>query len=667
MKTLLSRKIFIVIFFVLAFPNRSLSATNTLDYSSKTPAFRPDVDWINTTTPLKIEDLVGKFVLVNFWTSTNMLSLGTVHDLKRLAGEFPDDLVVVGIHAGKFPMERETDNVRAAVARYGILYPVGNDAQHRIWRDYAVEAWPTTVLIDPQGVIIARHVGGHVYRVMKEQIQKFHKFYAQKIDPRQIVFPDAPKNEAGSALRFPTGILVDRPSNMMFIADSGNNRIIVSSLNGTVIDVIGQGTEGNKDGSFDVAQFRSPQGLAKHDNILYVADQGNNYIRKADLLKRQVETAVSADNQALFSFDSSSGMSRESVNAPWGLAVDKGRLYISMAGANQIDVFDMKQKKMSLLAGGGGSEEKDGPLLQSSFSQPSGLLLKGKTLYVTDSQSGAVRVIELGAKGDVKTLTGFGRFEFGDRDGVPAQALLQYPTGIDMLEESLIFCDTLNNKIKIFNPAGQQVETLAGHGGQGAEEGAFDKATFSLPTGIAVAEGQVFVADTNNHQIRVLDLEKKMVSTLSLVWPTQIRQKFLDAALARQNGDVFANRKIQKMIWPTTQANPIKRLNLNLQWPPGYSLAPDTVSHVRVFDAGKEIDKIYPLKFSYASLPVGRRISGDKLFAEFTLFYHDDSRPSVCFLRRLLLEIPVRLEKLGEDLPLEFSPLGAAVGKSPRQ
>jgi len=118
-----------------------------------------DLVWLNTAKPLRLEELRGKFVLLDFWTYCCINCMHVIPELKRLEKGYPTELVVIGVHSAKFSNERLTDNIRQAILRYEIGHPVVNDKEMQIWRSYAVRSWPTLVLVDPEGYVIGAYSG----------------------------------------------------------------------------------------------------------------------------------------------------------------------------------------------------------------------------------------------------------------------------------------------------------------------------------------------------------------------------------------------------------------------------------------------------------------------------------------------------------------------------
>ena len=123
------------------------------------PELTGATEWFNVPAPLTLKALRGKVVLLDFWTYGCVNCMHILPDLKRLEQKYHDELVVVGIHSAKFTNERKSENIRHILVRYDIDHPVANDASFAIWREYGARAWPTMVLIDPEGYVVATASG----------------------------------------------------------------------------------------------------------------------------------------------------------------------------------------------------------------------------------------------------------------------------------------------------------------------------------------------------------------------------------------------------------------------------------------------------------------------------------------------------------------------------
>jgi DNA-binding beta-propeller fold protein YncE len=250
------------------------------------------------------------------------------------------------------------------------------------------------------------------------------------------------------------------------------------------------------------------------DDILYVADRKNHEIRALDL-KAQTVTTVAGTGEQDRDNRGMGGPPREiGMNSPWDLMLGPdGLIYIAMAGSHQIWTLDTgKDGRLDLYAGDGRENRRDGALAAALFAQPSGLTNNGKEIFVADSEVSAIRGVSLGGRGSVRTIVGKGLFTFGDQDGKGPEVLLQHALAVQYVDGKLYVADTYNNKIKVLDPETAECTTFAG----GEPEGWLSGLTFNQPAGLSYANGKLYVADTNAHRIRVVDLKTKDVTTLRL-------------------------------------------------------------------------------------------------------------------------------------------------------
>nr|WP_315394509.1 thioredoxin family protein [uncultured Duganella sp.] len=135
------------------------------------PEFTGIDKWLNGD-PLTMRELRGKVVLVDFWTYTCINCIRTLPYVKGWHEKYKDQgLVVVGVHTPEYPFERSTDNVRAAVKRFGITYPVAQDNQYATWKAYDNQYWPAVYLIDKQGRVVYQHFGEGAYAQTEAKIR----------------------------------------------------------------------------------------------------------------------------------------------------------------------------------------------------------------------------------------------------------------------------------------------------------------------------------------------------------------------------------------------------------------------------------------------------------------------------------------------------------------
>jgi sugar lactone lactonase YvrE len=478
----------------------------------------PELDggtaWLNTAGPIRLKDVRGKIVLLDFWTLCCINCIHTLPDLAKLEKRYPNELVVIGVHSPKFDNEKETASIRKAILRYEISHPVVNDSERAIWEAYQRESWPSLVVVDPEGNLVGGTSGEGNYELLDRVITKLIQEHKAKktLNEKPLKFELARYQETGaSPLFFPGKIHVDVPGKRIFIADSTHHRIVITDLDGKKIAVAGVGVPGWVDGEFSKAQFNDPQGMALKGDLLYLADRKNHIIRELNLKDQTVRTIAGTGKQGR-DRDGSGPARKVGLNSPWDLLLHGDQLFIALAGHHQIWTLDLKNEDVAVYAGNGRETLRDGPLEGSCFAQPSGLATDGKTLYVADSETSSIRMVPMDGKGEVKTVVGLGLFQFGDIDGEGDSVRLQHALGVAFHDGLLYVADTYNSKIKIIDPVKRTSKTFLG----GDADGWLGTPLFSEPGGICFADGKLYLADTNAHRIRVVDLKTKTVSTLKL-------------------------------------------------------------------------------------------------------------------------------------------------------
>jgi len=440
--------------------------------------------------------------------------------LRKLEQKYHQELVVVGVEAGKFPAERVTANVRQAVLRLGIEHPVVNDRHFRLWRSYSVDAWPTIVLIDPEGRVLDERAGEITFETLDPAIADVVRDGEARgtLDRQPLPFiQPACRSEPERPLAFPGKVLA-ASDNRLFIADSDHHRVLIVALEasgetGQVQQIVGSGQAGLADGDFASAAFHYPQGLALADDVLYVADSENHAVRAVDLRAQRVRTVAGTGQQA-HGFDLAGPGPRTALNSPWDVVVVDRGLYVAMAGTHQLYRVDLSSDDIRLYAGSGVEDLVDDLLIGCAFAQPMGLTTDGRRLYVACGESSAVRWVDLPPGDHAGTIVGTGLFDDGDRDGEGDAVLLQHDQGVTWADDHLYVADTYNNKVKLVDPATRRATTLFGSATPGDRDGVAP--LFYEPGGIDVVGNRLYIADTNNHAIRVADLATGRVATLAL-------------------------------------------------------------------------------------------------------------------------------------------------------
>ncbi len=484
------------------------------------------VEWLNAGGPITIKELRGKIVLLDFWTYCCINCMHVLPDLDYLEKKFPNEVVVIGVHSAKFDNEKETGNIRKAILRYEIQHPVVNDANMVIWRKFGIRAWPSLVLIDPEGFYCGYVSGEGNRELLEAVVTKLIEHHRAKktLDETPVQFALEKFKQPATPLRFPGKLVADAATDRLFISDSNHNRIVVTTLDGKLVDVIGSGTIGEKNGSYAEAQFDRPQGMALVGNTLYIADTENHLLRAVDLTKKSVSTFAGMGEQGQQRVGAAK-LLQAGLNSPWDLLVIDDVMYVAMAGPHQIWSHKLGTDTIQPYAGSGREDIRNGTLAESALAQPSGLATDGKNLFVVDSEGSAVRQITTNPRndladptGDVTTVVGTsnlpgGRslFEFGDVDAVGAEARLQHPLGIAYHNGGLLVADSYNHKIKHVDLKTKKSTTWLGTGKAG--DGTVPP-QLSEPAGLCLANEKLYIADTNNHRVTVVDLATKSMKIL---------------------------------------------------------------------------------------------------------------------------------------------------------
>jgi len=638
------------------------------------PELEGGVEWLNTGGPISMQDLRGKIVLLDFWTFCCINCMHVLPDLKFLEKKYSQEIVVIGVHSAKFDNEKETGNIRKAILRYEIEHPIVNDANMILWRKFQVRSWPSLVLIDPEGQYCGYVSGEGNRELLDTVVQNLITYHQRKgtLDKSPVTF-DLERNRAAvSPLRFPGKVLADAVGQRLFISDSNHNRIVVSSLQGELLDVIGEGTIGAKDGDYSTAQFDHPQGLALVGDTLYVADTENHLLRTIDLVQKSVSTLAGIGAQAHFRSEGGA-LLKTALNSPWDLCPLDGVLYVAMAGPHQIWAHRLGSETLWPYAGSGREDITNGELDQGALAQPSGITTDGKHLYVVDSEGSSVRQITTDPHNDLQSPAGQistvagphdlpnGRtlFEFGDLDATQDEARFQHPLGIAFHNGSLFVADSYNHKIKSIDLKTRNVITWLGTGKSGTD---LDPVQFAEPAGISIADGRLFVADTNNQRIVAVDLSSKRIREFPLVGlaaPKPASEQLVDGTTGR-----VVEVAAQQIV-------PSRAIEFHVTFalPDGYKRNPLLPVKCRLAVEGEQsliaaeqwnrkIDVTTESDSTTFRIPVARQTGRATLLLTLTYGYCRDGQGGLCKVDTVTLKLPIELSATADakSVALSVSP-----------
>jgi thiol-disulfide isomerase/thioredoxin len=422
----------------------------------RAPELRGLDEWINVEQPLTLAALRGRFVLLDFWTFCCANCLHVLDELAPLEHDFADVLTVIGVHSPKFAHEAEARAVRDAVDRYGIDHPVVNDPQLTLWRQYAVRAWPTLVLIDPEGYVIAQAAGEGQADALAAVIDAERGRYLERgtLHPAAGVHVVAPGADS-AALHFPAKAITlpaartGRATDTVLVADAGHHRVVELALDArTELRSFAGVTDPN-------GLALLPEGIAGYDVV--VADTRAHVLRGIRLADGAVTTI---DLPAALAEARTITGPVPPVLSPWDVAWWPAAqcLVVAAAGVHLLLSVDPRDGRAELLAGTTVEGLKDGPALDTWLAQPSGLAVDGDRVWFVDAETSALRFLTL--DGVVHTAVGEGLFDFGHVDGPPSVARLQHPLGVTLLPDgSVAVADTYNGAVRRWD--GQALSTLA--------------------------------------------------------------------------------------------------------------------------------------------------------------------------------------------------------------
>ena len=429
--------------------------------------------WLNTDGPLSLADLRGRFVLLDFWTFCCINCLHVLDEMREVEERYDGELVVIGVHSPKFEHEADPDALAAAVERYDVRHPVLDDPELVTWQAYTARAWPTLVLIDPEGYVVAQYAGeGHAHAIASLLAQLRDEHAARgTLQPGDspYVAPPAPEGD----LRFPAKA-VRLPDGHFLVADAGHGAIAEVDVDGALVKRHAEG-------------LREPNGLcllpldvaAEVGYVVVVAETVGHRLRGLSLATGELRTLAGDGRQWM------QGDGTDRLSSPWDVAWHDGLVWVAMAGIHQLWTFDPRTGEVAVAAGTTNEGLLDGPLDQAWLAQTSGLVPDGDRLWVVDSETSSLRYVE---DGKLHTVIGRGLFDFGFTDGPADQALLQHPLGAAVLPDgSVAIADTYNGAVRRYDASTGEVGTIA----SGLAE----------PSGLVVDGEQLVVAESAAHRL----------------------------------------------------------------------------------------------------------------------------------------------------------------------
>jgi len=639
----------LVLFFAMVPPTAYAEEAPNTSTAQKILA-NPANRWVNLSRPPTEKELQDRIILLDFWTYCCINCMHVIPDLHKLEHDFGDKLTVIGVHSGKFANERDDSNIRAAMLRYAITHPVINDNDFALWQSFGIQSWPSLVLISPQGTIASAYSGEGHYNELYADIKQLIDQNGNNLNHTPLPLVDI-GNATHSILAFPAKFAyAPAPYNLLFITDSNHNRILGFTANGNISLQIGSGNVALTDGDFSSASFNRPQGIIYRDNKLYVADTENHALRSIDLQAKTVTTLAGTGIQGYERNVQHADGRNTRLSSPWDVTIsaDGNQILIAMAGTHQLWSYNITNKQVSVIAGNGREFIDDGTYPDNSLAQPSGISRYHDIVYFVDAETSSLRQLH---GNSITTLIGTGLFDFGFKNGKQPTAKMQHPLGLYAEAEGVYIADSYNHSIRFYDVASGTLSTLAGDGTRGNRDGHLHDAEFNEPAGLIKIGSLLYVADTNNQAIRIIDPIHDQVSTLPLTSTAQVTANSLNniPTLAKilPNVEQFAVQNVQADT----------AITVTLHVPDHWKINHDAPSWLNVFAAdarGNHFIKAYAqdeIVKKILTLPPLQANLSYRIQASF--YYCQDKAGSLCLLKSI--DMPLQAESAHGMTHLEIN------------
>jgi sugar lactone lactonase YvrE len=447
------------------------------------------LEWLNLARPPSLSALRGRVCVLAFVNAGSTWSQKVLADLAQWQSRHDGRLQVLAIDVPRFDHERDSRLAAQRFASHDYGIPVAHDRDWAAWQHYGIEAWPTLLLVDAEGELRARFVGDGHGHTLELRINEL----LADADPSAALLPLRTQVEPAMPLRFPGGLALS--GKYLYVADTGHHRVLECDHAGRVLRQFGTGRAGFLDGAAETASFNRPLRLSAQHGSLYVADSGNHAIRRIDLRSGELVTLIGSGRPGAPVEGTVAEPRAVSLDHPRAMALTDDTLLIAGSGDNRIWEYDLGSRDLQLAAGSGELSVVDGVGEEAAFAEPVALAAVRQLVYVCDGAGSAIRSLNVRTR-QVTTLLGRDGWHHGHADGTRIEALLQGPQAIALDPDAplLWIADTGNNALRTLRLGGGQLETC--------------KLSQPLhgPTGLAVADGVIWIADTLAHAVLRLDV-----------------------------------------------------------------------------------------------------------------------------------------------------------------
>lgn len=500
--------LFVLFSFLVISGSAQIDKNNPRVGEHKDAIFLPENgQWYNIETGPKSFINKKKLTLLHFWDPASIESQGIVQSLNEWAlkhREYEVFTVLDTDHASQRTPETVIDLIIRNEIRHPVYVPDSIGEVPGL--DY--NSAPVMAVLNQDAELYSKLIGNVEIQSAWDDLdslgqQELLTGGIDRIFRGRKYMPDrAPKSALGNL----SHICASERHVTLYITEHKKHRILISDIDGQLNRKIGVGKRGWVDGRAAIARFNGPSGMAldEANQILYVADTYNHVIRQVDLRYELVSTILGTGEQGLIPPTEVMG-STGRLSYPMDLELRGGKLYIAMAGYNQIWEMDLTTTKARPIAGDGKKGSEDGSKLESKLNAPSSLTFDTDgSLFFVEPESGRVR--EMTTKGKIKTIY--------EPKGDTLVGDMQHPKGILSFNDELYITDSFNNRI--CRMSRKEIDVVAGTGERGQAGGKGAKSTFYSPGSMAYMGGEFYVIDEGNNVIRTVDSKSFKVDTYEL-------------------------------------------------------------------------------------------------------------------------------------------------------
>ncbi len=607
--------LFSYLFFTATFHRSDVSKLITESSSKQTQ------EWFNTTRPLKTADLKNRVILLNFWSYDCVDCESTILKIKRLELQHGSKLTVIGVHSGNTSNKNESQEIIKSILKNNITYPVVNDINLKIGNDFEIKKLPSLVLINAQGAIEKTYVTEKEIADIDTDVEDLVAEFKYKISHKALPIFLEENAVTANVLSFPSKLEYAKLFNYksrqvpaIFIANSGKNNIVIINLLGEIILKIGAESGGFKDGSFDEAAFNYPKGLLYNDGKLYIADTGNNALREINFETEKVTTLIGSGERG--------DVIKKTTNAEdFNLAdpsdiefsSDHKNIIIANSGAHQLLAYNLKDKKVSILAGNGSDGNEDGEYPDNSLSQISDIAVYGENIYLVDSKFSSLRVLK--ESGKIETLAN------GKETGS-----LSRPTGLMVDDTGAYITDVASQSVKRYEFSSGKINNFIGARERGDNIGSASSTQFNEPSGIIAILNQFYISDSNNNRIISVNRGGLEVDLFEVMPPLKLsKEGFLQYLPNLQKSDnlvVAADKEIS--------------VKISLEG--GWKINEKGPSFINLLELKKDKQADLVASFDWSSIrdenvKLTKLTSGKNYTLQGVIYYCEDKKNSLCYVK----------------------------------